>query len=365
MESAQRTQPGQPAIQVRSDFRTTAAWLPAVVTDTSGQALVPVRFSDSLTTWRATARAFSDRDLFGQGTTTVLTNQPLMVRLQSPRFLQVGDTTTVSAIVNNNSDGKARVRVNLGVKGVRLSSPALRILTVPSQGESRVDWTLDVRVPGSVRLEVRARSSHASDAMRRELTAHAHGIEKLVATAGKTNRERTALTVTLPPHQETDRQMIVQVTPSLAVTMLDALPYLIDYPYGCTEQTMSRFLPAAITARTLAGLGLSPEAIAGGDFFIREIKAAAVENEAASQPADPSVGQSRYTRRSRWVHRELRDRKVALFVDKLPQGLWEMRYQLRAEAPGTFHALPLLGHAMYVPEIRCNSDEVRIQILDR
>ncbi len=275
MESAQRTQPGQPAIQVRSDFRTTAAWVPAVVTDTSGEGLVPVRFSDSLTTWRATARAVSDRDLFGQGTTTVLTNQPLMVRLQSPRFLQAGDTTTVSAIVNNNSDDKARVRVNLGVKGVRLNSPALRILTVPSQGESRVDWTLDVRVPGSVRLEVSARSSHASDAMRRELTAHAHGIEKLVATAGKTNRERTALTVTLPPHQETDRQMIVQITPSLAVTMLDALPYLIDYPYGCTEQTMSRFLPAAITARTLAGLGLSPEAIAGRIFGGIEVEHAA------------------------------------------------------------------------------------------
>jgi uncharacterized protein YfaS (alpha-2-macroglobulin family) len=33
----------------------------------------------------------------------------------------------------------------------------------------------------------------------------------------------------------------VQVAPSMATTMLDALPYLIDYPYGCTEQTMSRF----------------------------------------------------------------------------------------------------------------------------
>ena len=41
--------------------------------------------------------------------------------------------------------------------------------------------------------------------------------------------------------------------------MLDALPYLIDYPYGCTEQTMSRFLPAAITAKTLRDLGLKPE----------------------------------------------------------------------------------------------------------
>ena len=47
--------------------------------------------------------------------------------------------------------------------------------------------------------------------------------------------------------------------PSMATTMLDALPYLIDYPYGCTEQTMSRFLPAVITAKTLRDLGLKPE----------------------------------------------------------------------------------------------------------
>ena len=228
MESAEQSKSGQPAIQVRSDFRSTIAWVPAVVTDASGQALVPLRFSDSLTTWRATARAVSDLDLFGQGAAAMVTNQPLMVRLQSPRFLQVGDTTTVSSIVNNHSDRRARVRVNLGVDGVRLDSPAQRIVTVPSQGESRVDWTLEVDVPGSVRLEVSARSSHASDAMERELTAHAHGIEKLVATAGKTDRERTAITVTLPPHLQSDRQMIVQVTPGMAVTMLDALPDLID-----------------------------------------------------------------------------------------------------------------------------------------
>ena len=48
--------------------------------------------------------------------------------------------------------------------------------------------------------------------------------------------------------------------------MLDALPYLIDYPYGCTEQTMSRFLPAAITAKTLRDLGLKPEDRDGQDL---------------------------------------------------------------------------------------------------
>jgi uncharacterized protein YfaS (alpha-2-macroglobulin family) len=71
-----------------------------------------------------------------------------------------------------------------------------------------------------------------------------------------------------------------------------------------------------------------------------------------------------YTGRTRWIYQELRDRKVALFLDRLPEGIWEIRYELRAETPGSFHALPVLGHAMYVPEIRCNGAEVRIEVVD-
>ena len=60
----------------------------------------------------------------------------------------------------------------------------------------------------------------------------------------------------------------------------------------------------------------------------------------------------------------MRDRKVALFLDKLPEGVWEIRYDLRAEVPGQFHALPVVGQAMYVPEIRANGAELRIKIDD-
>ena len=74
------------------------------------------------------------------------------------------------------------------------------------------------------------------------------------------------------------------------------------------------------------------------------------------------VDTSDYTGQTQWIYPELRDRKVALFADKLPQGLWELRYELRAETPGRFHALPVLGHAMYVPEIRANSAEIRVTV---
>ena len=46
----------------------------------------------------------------------------------------------------------------------------------------------------------------------------------------------------------------------------------------------------------------------------------------------------------------------------MPQGIWEIRYDMRAEVPGSFHALPTVGHAMYVPEVRCNSAETRVTI---
>jgi uncharacterized protein YfaS (alpha-2-macroglobulin family) len=71
-----------------------------------------------------------------------------------------------------------------------------------------------------------------------------------------------------------------------------------------------------------------------------------------------------FTGNVRWVYQELRDRKVALFVDRLPEGIWQVSYEMRAEAPGAFHALPVLGHAMYVPEIRTNGAESRMRIVD-
>lgn len=61
---------------------------------------------------------------------------------------------------------------------------------------------------------------------------------------------------------------------------------------------------------------------------------------------------------------ELRDEKVAFFVDTLPQGERRITYKLRAEVPGKFHALPTNAYAMYAPDIRATSDEFRVNVTD-
>ena len=93
--------------------------------------------------------------------------------------------------------------------------------------------------------------------MEKTYIVYEHGIEKFIRKAGKLRGNDVTVKLDIPRERKADSTMLtVQVAPSMAVTMLDALPYLIDYPYGCTEQTMSRFLPAAITAKTLKDLGL-------------------------------------------------------------------------------------------------------------
>jgi hypothetical protein len=65
-----------------------------------------------------------------------------------------------------------------------------------------------------------------------------------------------------------------------------------------------------------------------------------------------------------YSYMELRDEKTVFFVNSLEQGEHLLRYRLRAEVPGIFHALPTKLYAMYVPELAANSDEKVIGIED-
>jgi hypothetical protein len=258
--------PAEPTVRVRSDFRATAVWLPDVRTDREGRASVPVTFPDSTTRWRASARACDVGTRVGEGAISVRTRLPLVARLQTPRFLVVGDTATISANLNNNTDQPLVVEPRLSAGGLvmaHVEGPPRKV-NVPANGQVRVDWTVEAREVGTATLKLVALGETHSDALERTLPVHAHGIEAFVDLAGKLERgdveAALALALELPAARAPGTtRLALTVSPSLAVTMLDALPYLVDYPYGCVEQTLSRFLPAVIVVKTLRAHGLSAE----------------------------------------------------------------------------------------------------------
>ncbi len=259
------------AVQVRHDFRSTIFWQPDIITDSNGQAVIKIKFPDSLTTWQATARAVTTGNHFGIATATMRTQQPLIVRLQAPRFFTVGDRTIISAVINNNTDKAMEVSTTLEAEGITISglledgqllAAASSSIQVGAASEIRLDWQVVAAHPGTAKLKVTSRAADYADAMEKSYPVYAHGIEKFVAKSGKLRNNEATIQINIPTERQPDSTMLtVQLTPSLAVTMLDALPYLIAYPYGCVEQTMSRFLPAAITAKTLRDQGIKPDAI--------------------------------------------------------------------------------------------------------
>ncbi|MCX7935949.1 MAG: alpha-2-macroglobulin, partial [Planctomycetota bacterium] len=79
---------------------------------------------------------------------------------------------------------------------------------------------------------------------------------------------------------------------------------------------------------------------------------------------EPVEVRSGYTGNDLGAYVEFRDERVAFFVRQLARGNHSVCYRLRAEIPGRFSALPARGYAMYAPELKGNSDEIKLRIED-
>jgi uncharacterized protein YfaS (alpha-2-macroglobulin family) len=82
---------------------------------------------------------------------------------------------------------------------------------------------------------------------------------------------------------------------------------------------------------------------------------------AGFEPADLRSG---YNGNALGAYMELHDERVAFFVRSLARGKHSVAYRLRAEIPGRFSALPARAYAMYAPELKANSDEIKLNITD-
>lgn len=256
--------------EVRTNFAETALWRPFVVTDENGEATVDCDFPDALTTWRASAKAVSGKTHVGEAMTEVRTKKEVLVRLQAPRFFVERDEVVISANVHNYSETVQELTVELGIRDqgsgvsklLRLISAENPVqITLAPNSEERVDWRVAVVGNGEVTIRVSAASPQDGDAMELTFPVFEYGIEKMVAHLGDLRTtDQAEFTLTVPDEiKQGSQNLQIVLSPSLAAITIDALPYLADYPYGCFEQTINRFVPAVLVAKTLQNLGMNLE----------------------------------------------------------------------------------------------------------
>ena len=245
-------EPVQPL--VRKEFRDTAFWEPSAVTGNDGRATVKFRVPDNLTTWRATARGVTSDTKVGLSRSKVISRKDVILRLETPRFLTQGDTVTLSGIVHNYLKQAKSTRISIAVNGAQLIGPAQKTVTINQQGEHRVDWQISAPQTGPITLLAKALTNTESDAVELTLEVVPRGLHETRTEKWMTSDDSAEhqFSLEIPANADMNsRRLRIEVAPSIAGTLFGALDYLTTYPYGCTEQTMSSFLPNIIVSGTL------------------------------------------------------------------------------------------------------------------
>ena len=251
---------------VRKEFADTALWVAALTTDVDGIAEVELGIPENLTTWKVKVWGVGHGTKVGEGEAEVVTRKDLIIRLQAPRFFVQKDEVVLSANVHNYLASAKRVQVALELEGGMLKplDDLERTVRIEPNGEARVDWRVEVTEEGEAVVRMLALTDEESDAMEMRFPVYVHGMLKMDSFSGVIRPEANSDTLTLvtPEARRVEASRLeLRYSPTLAGAMVDALPYLVEYPYGCTEQTLNRFLPTVITQKILLNMELDLEAI--------------------------------------------------------------------------------------------------------
>ncbi|MEE2937350.1 MAG: alpha-2-macroglobulin family protein [Planctomycetota bacterium] len=254
-------------ISARKNLNETAFFFPDLVSSKDGTVRMTFTMPEALTEWKFLGFAHDNQLRSGLLTGTTVTAKDLMVQPNPPRFLREGDVIEFTVKVSNQSPTRQTGTVRLSFNDARTGDAVDEALgnvdrdrgfEIPA-GESRsFAWRLHVpdgmgyltykAVGTSGRLSdgeegflpVLSRRILVTESIQlpiRGVQSKDFDFEKLLKSAGSETLQHQSLTV--------------QMTSNPSWYAVMALPYLMEYPHECSEQTFNR-LYANSLARHIA-----------------------------------------------------------------------------------------------------------------
>ncbi len=254
---------------IRTNFVDALIWKAHIVTDENGKAKVEFKIPDNLTTWRTTVRGITKQTDVGQKINKFISRKDLLVRMETPRFFRQDDEVVISTNVHNYLSSVKTTKIEFSADKLKLigsrinsegyenssfTSKKVYEVKIPANSEIRIDWKVKVDDPaGDATLKASALTNEESDAMEVKVQIIPNGVKIIKPLAADYSKENIYEYLEFEIPQDVDLRSTnfsFTLNPSLAGTILKSLDDLAGYPYGCVEQTMSRFLPTIIVANT-------------------------------------------------------------------------------------------------------------------
>ncbi|MBN1383458.1 MAG: hypothetical protein JW983_01075 [Elusimicrobia bacterium] len=244
--------------EVRKAFNETAFFKPEVVTGKNGKGTFSFTAPEQLTGWRIKVFAFTPDIKEGRLTEEAVTKKELMVRADIPRFFREGDNGTVSAVVHNESDrtisGRLSIEItendNPVINKLKLTGPEKTFKIEPHSLKS-FDWM--VQIPDGIteyKIRVTAVSKKLSDSEERNLPilpSRQRLIEsRFIVLDGNSTKKMKVDELLKEDSTRINESMVLQIDPQLTLSILNSIPFLINYPYECVEQLLNKYVPLAV-----------------------------------------------------------------------------------------------------------------------
>ncbi|MCB9741529.1 MAG: alpha-2-macroglobulin [Alphaproteobacteria bacterium] len=241
-------------VAIRKDFRSVPYYEPRIQVGRDGVAKVTVKLPDNLTNFKVRAKATAGPERFGVGKSQVAVRLPLIVQPSLPRFVRPGDRFDAVAIGRVVEGEGGAGQAVMKAEGLSLSGEAKQSVSWVPNTPERLAFPVTVDDPGytpegrparesvSVTVAVERAADGASDAFQVSLPIQPDRdavVERLLAELGPGQRVELPAIPGAAREGTYRRSVMVADHPGI-VKMASGLEFLVQQPYGCTEQRLSR-----------------------------------------------------------------------------------------------------------------------------
>ena len=249
----------------RKDFRPTALFEPAIVTDKKGKAVCEFTMPDNLTAYRITAFGVKG-ETFSLNEDEVKVQNPINVQQVQPRRLRERDTAECGVLITN-LDNKGQ-KVTVSVEAIsptkntaqdelegRATVPgkafvdgtAEKTVYVAPEGSSVVYFDIAAAQSGTVELVYKIKSEALNEKLVSPIAIEKTFVYETVTMTGATDDEPRSSESELVAIPGWAKEGLGEIKITLDTSRLgplgSAVRYVFDYPYGCLEQQASKVLP--------------------------------------------------------------------------------------------------------------------------
>lgn len=253
-------------VKARSNLNETVFFYPHLETDSAGVVTISFTMNEALTKWKFMAFAHTQDLKYGFIQKEVVTQKDLMVVPHAPRFFREGDEITLTSKVTNLSSedqtGKAQLFLYdaLTMKDITselMSGQDSKRDFVAKKGQSApLAWNLKIPFGyGAVQYKVVASAGNFTDGEENALPVLSNRMLvtetlPLPIRGGQTKEFRFEKLINQSNGSNTlmNHRLTLEFTSNPAWYAVQALPYMMEYPYECTEQTFTRYYSNTIAS---------------------------------------------------------------------------------------------------------------------